>query len=82
MLQRERGIGFEQIIALMEAGRIVEVRIHHNLRKYPGQHVIEVDGGEYVYLVPCLIKGSAVFLKTVYPSRKATKIRKKGKSDA
>jgi len=81
LLQRERGVGFEQIVTLIEAGRIVDVRTHHNPKKYPHQHIIEVDSGAYIYLVPCVITGSKIFLKTIYPSRKAQKAQKKGKKN-
>ncbi len=74
-LKEERGIGFEEIIALIEEGRIMEVRNHHNPERYPGQRVYVVDGGEYVYLVPHVAKPGGVFLKTLYASRKATKQR-------
>jgi hypothetical protein len=35
----------------------------------------EVDVDGYIYIVPVLRKGGALFLKTVYPSRKATRSR-------
>ena len=42
-------------------------------RSYPGQqiHVIAIE--EYVYLVPFVESEEEVFLKTIIPSRKATK---------
>jgi hypothetical protein len=33
--------------------------------------VVEIEG--YAYLVPCVINGDEYFLKTIIPSRKATK---------
>jgi len=46
---------------------------HPNQERYPGQqiHVIEMEG--YVYLVPFVESEDEVFLKTIIPSRKATK---------
>ena len=46
---------------------------HPNQEKYPSQqiHVIEIES--YVYLVPFVETEDEVFLKTIIPSRKATK---------
>jgi len=46
---------------------------HPNQERYQGQqiHVIEMEG--YVYLVPFVESEDEVFLKTIIPSRKATK---------
>jgi hypothetical protein len=77
-LIRERGIGFEQIIALIEAGKLLRVLEHPNKAKYPGQLLYEVDVDGYVHVVPVVSKGTTLFLKMIYPSRKATKELKKG----
>lgn len=73
ILLEERGISFEQIIALIEAGCILDIIEHGNQQKYPGQkiYVIDVDG--YCYLVPYIKNDKQIFLKTIIPSRKATK---------
>lgn len=81
VLQAKRGISFEQVITWIEADRIIDVRSHHNTDRYPHQYIIEVLGDDYVYLVPCIINKNEVFLKTIYPSRKAEKIFRKGRSD-
>jgi hypothetical protein len=51
-----------------------------NQKKYPGQklYVIEID--RYAYIVPFVESEDSIFLKTIIPSRKATKkyLRKKG----
>ena len=46
---------------------------HPNQERYPEQqiHVIAIE--EYVYLVPFVESNEEVFLKTIIPSRKATK---------
>ncbi|HLF47796.1 MAG TPA: DUF4258 domain-containing protein [Methylomirabilota bacterium] len=77
-LARERGITFEQIIALIESGRLLRVLEHPNKARYPDQLLYEVDVDGYVYIVPAVRKGGSLFLKTVYPSRKATKVRNEG----
>jgi len=76
-LIHERGISFEQIIALIKNGKLVQVLDHPDKAKYPHQLLYEVDVDGYIYIVPVVKKGSSLFLKTIFPSRKAT--RKSGK---
>ena len=72
-LKRERGISFEEIILLIDEGHLLDVVEHPNNKKYPSQrfYVVDVDG--YIHLVPFVREGNKIFLKTIYPSRKATK---------
>ncbi len=46
---------------------------HPNQEKYPNQRIYFVVVDEYVYLVPHIVEKDFIFLKTVIPSRKATK---------
>ncbi len=78
-LIRERGISFEQIIALIESGHLVQVLEHHDRERYPNQLLYEVDVGGYIYVVPVVRDHQTLFLKTIYPSRKATRSRAKGR---
>ena len=43
------------------------------LKKYPNQKILIIDVDGYAYLVPCVIDKNEYFLKTIIPSRKATK---------
>jgi uncharacterized protein DUF4258 len=72
-LIRERGISFEQIVALIESGKLIQVLKHPNATKYPNQLLYEVDVDGYVYVVPVVSDGQRLFLKTIYPSGKATR---------
>ena len=74
----ERGIGFEEIIILLEAGNFLTRLEHPNKKKYPNQFVYEIEIADYVYWVPCVINENEIFLKTIFPNRKATKKFKKG----
>jgi uncharacterized DUF497 family protein len=76
-LIRERGISFEQIIALIEGGKLIQVLEHRDKERYPDQLLYEVDVDGYVYVVPVVREGRTLFLKTIYPSRKATRKRRK-----
>jgi uncharacterized DUF497 family protein len=72
-LQEERGITFEEIVFHIEQGDVLEILEHPNQQRYPGQSiwVVAVDG--YAYLVPHVPGEGEVFLKTIIPSRKATR---------
>jgi hypothetical protein len=80
-LIRERAIGFEQIIALIESSKLIQVLDHPNAEKYPNQLLYEVDVDGYVHVVPVVREGRILFLKTIYPSRKATRRRRKGEPE-
>ena len=69
----ERHISFERIVAEIEAGNELAVVEHPNQLDYPGQKIsmVQVDG--YVYAVPFVERPNEIFLKTIIPSRKATK---------
>jgi len=71
-LKEKRGISFEEIILLIEEGYLLKVMKHPNFVKYPHQefYVIDVEG--YAYLVPFVRDGNKIYLKTIFPSRKAT----------
>ena len=72
-LLRERGITFEEIVQRIESGTSVIEADHPNRQKYPNQKILIVDVDGYAYLVPCVIEQNEYFLKTIIPSRKATK---------
>ena len=73
LLARERGITFEEIVQRIGFGAKVIETDHPNKKKYPNQKILIVDVDGYAYLVPCVINKNEYFLKTIIPSRKATK---------
>ena len=72
-LQAERGICFEDVVFHIMAGDILDTVDHPNQKRYPGQQIHLVAIEEYVYLIPFVETDEEVFLKTIIPSRKATK---------
>ena len=72
-LKDERGISFEDIVFYIKLGAEVDIFEHPNQSRYPGQEVSVVIVDEYAYLVPFIETATVVFLKTIIPSRKATK---------
>lgn len=72
-LLQERGIGFERIVVAIESDGLLDLLAHPNPVRYPGQQVLVVTFDRYVYLVPCVEEADYFFLKTIIPSRKATR---------
>ncbi len=80
-LKVERGISFEQIVMHIERGDVLDLLVHPNQEKYPGQQIIVVEINEYAYLVPFIESSEGKFLKTIIPSRKATRDYLGGKNE-
>lgn len=72
-LKTERGVSFESIVVAIESGGLIDVLAHQNKTKYPNQKVLVVVFENYAYLVPFVEEEAYFFLKTVIPSRKATR---------
>lgn len=72
-LRAERGIGFEDIVFHIERGDLLDTVDHPHTDRYAGQRMFVVRREDYVYLVPFVEDEHTVFLKTIIPSRKATK---------
>ena len=75
-LKRVRNISFEQIIFHLARGDVWKIADHPDQENYPGQKIYFVVDEGYIYLVPHVIEKDYVFLKTIIPSRKATKAYK------
>ena len=73
-LIEQRGISFERVVSAIEQGGLMDVLEHPNQDRYPGQLIYVVEIDEYIHLVPFLVQANgARFLKTIIPSRKATR---------
>ena len=79
LLKKERNISFEQIIFHLSKGDVWKISDHPDQDNYPGQKIFFVFVGGYIYLVPCVVGKGITFLKTIIPSRKATKAYKEEK---
>ena len=60
-------------MAAIEAGDLLDVLDHPSPERYPGQRILEVRLNDDVHLVPYVQASEALFLKTIIPSRKATR---------
>jgi len=77
-LKRERNLSFEQVVFHLSQGDVWKVADHPDQEKYPGQKIYFVIIEDYIYLVPHIIEKEYIFLKTIIPSRKATKAYQEG----
>jgi len=69
----ERGISFEDVVFYIQQGQLLDDIEHPNSDKYPEQRIFVINIDDYVHLVPYIENRKEIFLKTVIPSRKATK---------
>jgi len=72
-LKQEREVSFEDVIIAIEEGNLLDILGHHNPKRYSHQKIFVVAISGYVYLVPFVEDEEKIFLKTIIPSRKATK---------
>ncbi len=70
ILKRERGISFEEIAYLIEAGQIIGIEKNPR-RANQKLYILEIEN--YAVIVPFVENDNEIFLKTAFPSRKYTK---------
>ncbi len=80
-LKKERGISFEQVTMHIERGDVLDIVTHPNQEKYPDQQLLVVEIDKYAFLVPFVENEKGKFLKTIIPSRKATRDYLGGKNE-
>ncbi len=72
-LINQRGVSFEEVLVTIECGYILDIIEHSQKSKYPKQKIFIIEIENYAYLVPFIEDEEKIFLKTIIPSRKATK---------
>ena len=70
-LKRSRGASFEELIQ----STLVAVKRHPTKAH---QNIMLFAYHGYIWVVPYVMSGDELFLKTLYPSRKYTKLYKRG----
>jgi len=68
-LKQERGVSFEEILDSKFIGAE-----RHPIRK--NRMVLKFEYKKYIWIIPCVIEDKFIFLKTIFPSRKYTKMFK------
>jgi uncharacterized DUF497 family protein len=72
-LMETRGISFEEILEDIKNDQIIARTEHPDQIKYPRQKIFIINHNDYCYVVPFIEDKGDYFLKTIIPSRKATK---------
>lgn len=72
-LKAERGVSFEAVVLAIETDGLLDVLQHVNTGKYPNQQIFIVALNGYACMVPFIEEEAYFFLKTIIPSRKATR---------
>jgi uncharacterized DUF497 family protein len=75
-LKKERQISFEQIIIHLSRGDVWKITDHPDQSNYPEQKLYFIIIDSYIYIVPYVVENQYIILKTIIPSRKATKMYK------
>lgn len=72
-LKAERGVSFEEVLSTISQGGLITVMDHPNRGKCRHQKMLVVKIRDYAYLVPYVESENEIFLKSIIPSRKATR---------
>ncbi|MBF0260110.1 MAG: toxin [Desulfamplus sp.] len=73
ILKRERAISFEEVVLLIQSGQIIDV-LENPVKPNQKLYILSID--DYAYVVPFVENDEEIFLKTIFPSRKFTKLYK------
>ena len=72
-LKAERDVSFEEVLSAISQGGLITVMDHPNRAKYGHQRMLVVAIRDYAYLVPFVESENEIYLKSIMPSRKATR---------
>jgi len=72
-LKKVRRITFDDVVFYINEGQLLDTVPHPNQGKHPHQRMFIVNIEDYAYIIPFVETKQIVFLKTIIPSRKATK---------
>ena len=72
-LIEERGVSFEEVIFHLQSDSLLDDVEHPNQEVYGHQRMYVIAIEDYVYLVSYVESREGIFLKTIIPSRKATR---------
>ncbi len=73
VLKKERKVSFEEVLLALSNNKLLDIVEHHNKEKYSNQKMFIIEIRNYAYIVPFVEDKKKYFLKTIYPSRDATK---------
>jgi hypothetical protein len=68
-LKEKRGVSFEEILD----SKFIGAERHPTIKN---QMVLKFEYKKYIWIIPCVVEDKYIFLKTMFPSRKYTKLFK------
>lgn len=69
-----RNTCFEEVVFHIQNGDLLDDIVHPNTRDHPNQRIFVVCMVDYVCLVPYVETEKEIFMKTIIPIRKLTKL--------
>ena len=73
-LKSNRAVCFEDILWYLQNDMVLDVLPNPNQERYPNQNMLILNIDNYIYVVPYEESETEIYLKTVFPSRKYTRI--------
>lgn len=73
-LRRERGVSFVDVETALLNGLLLADKPHPSSERFPHQRIMIVEIRREIYVVPYVTDNFGIFLKTIYPSRKARRL--------
>lgn len=73
-LREARDISFEDVEEAILNDYLHRIEVHPKQEKYPNQKKLFVEIDNYIYVIPFVENDDEIFFKTIYPSRKDTKL--------
>ena len=74
-------MSFEEVVFYIDRGHLLDIVEHTNRERYRRQRSFIIEIRDYAYLVPFVETEREILLKTIIPSRKATKDYLRGDQD-
>ena len=73
LLRQMRDVCFEDAVAAIDGGRLLDILEHPDQCAYSGQKLYIIELREYAWVVPSIKMEDGIWLKTMFPSRKYTR---------
>jgi uncharacterized DUF497 family protein len=74
LLKDSRGVTFEMVVQAIQDGRLLDILEHPNKERYGNQRLYVVELDNYAWIVPCEYGEASILLKTIFPSRRYTRL--------
>jgi hypothetical protein len=76
-----RQVSFDDVLVAINEDNFYKIEEHYNQTEYSHQYILYIEIRNYIYIVPFIETDEEIFLKTIIPSRRYTKIFLKNKTE-